>query len=40
MTDNAVLDRILERNTRIIDAELNRWQRMDDWLAKKLEAKG
>jgi hypothetical protein len=40
MTDKAISDRILERNTRIIDAELNVWKRMDDWLAERLEAKG
>jgi hypothetical protein len=39
MTDQAISDRILERNTRIIDAELNVWKRMDDWLAERLEAR-
>ena len=39
MTDKTISDRILERNTRIIDAKLKVWQRMDDWLVRKLEAK-
>jgi hypothetical protein len=39
MTDKTISDQILGRNTRIIDAELNRWPKMDDWLTKKSEAK-
>ena len=39
MTDKAISDRILERNTRIVDSEPNLWKRMDDWIAEKREAK-